>query len=236
METKRHPFSLSIVVPVYNEILALENGLTTVSTFLESHGFDHEILVVESGSTDGTGEKCDVLAGVLPHVRVIHEGARNGFGSAIKLGYQQARKDLVWIITVDLFFPLEAIFEAMPLLAQYDYVASYRSEDTRGLYRKMQSFVYNKLITLTLGLKVRHVNSGFKVIKRQLLSHVDLTSRGWFVDAELLYHLQKDGRTFVEIPVPLFDRTQGRSSVGALAFVKVLKEWWAFLRTCRLRG
>jgi dolichol-phosphate mannosyltransferase len=226
-------FSLSVIVPVYNECQALEHGLRTVSGFLQEHGFDHEILVIESGSTDGTGEKCDALAGVLPHVRVIHEGARNGFGAALKLGYAQATKDLVWIITVDLFFPLDAIFAALPLLGRYDYVASYRSQDGRGFGRRLQSFVYNKLITLSLGLKVRHVNSGFKVIRREQVRGIELGSRGWFVDAELLYHLQRAGRTFVEIPVPLIERMQGQSSVGALAFAQVLKEWWAFLRKQR---
>jgi glycosyltransferase involved in cell wall biosynthesis len=231
MEHERHPFSLSVIVPVYNECAALENGLRTISDFLVSHGLDHEILVVESGSTDGTYQKCDELGRVLPNVRVIHEGARNGFGAAVKLGYRHATKDLLWLITVDLFFPLEAIFAALPLLTRVDYVTSYRSTDNRGVRRKLQSFVYNKLITTVLGLKVRHVNAGFKVLKREIAQGIDLTSKGWFVDAELLYRLEKAGRSQAEIPVPLIDRTQGKSSVGALAFVAVLKELWAFLRT-----
>jgi glycosyltransferase involved in cell wall biosynthesis len=229
------PFSLSILVPVYNERQALEHGLRTISDFAQGHGFEHEILVIESGSTDGTYQRCDELARVLPNLRVVHEGARNGFGSAVKLGYQHATKDLVWLITVDLFFPLDAIFAALPLLGRCDYVASFRSEDNRGAYRKLQSFVYNQLITRTLGLKVRHVNAGFKVLKRAVVQDVELSSKGWFVDAELLYRLEKAGRTFVEIPVPLIDRTQGRSSVGPMAFVKVLEELWSFVRRERRR-
>jgi dolichol-phosphate mannosyltransferase len=224
------PFSLSILVPVYNERQALEHGLRAISDFARSHGFEHEILVIESGSTDGTGEHCDELARVLPNLRVIHEGARNGFGSALKLGYRHATKDLVWLITVDLFFPLDAIFTALPLLSRHDYVASYRSQDNRSAYRRLQSFLYNQLITRALGLKVRHVNAGFKVLKRAVVQDVELTAKGWCVDAELLYRLEQAGRTFVEIPVPLIDRTQGRSSVGPLTFLKVLGELWAFVR------
>ncbi len=231
MESSPSPYSLTILVPVYNEIQALETGLRTMSEFAVRHGFDHEILVIESGSTDGTGDKCDELARVLPNLRVIHEGARNGFGSAVQLGYREARKDLIWLITVDLFFPLDAIFQALPLLASVDYVTSFRSEDNRGFGRKAQSFVYNRLIAGVLGLKVRHVNAGFKVLKREIVKDLTLTSRGWFVDAELLCRLQEAGRTFAEIPVPLIDRTQGKSSVGPLAFVAVLKEMRAFMRS-----
>ena len=231
MDPRARNSSLSIIVPVYNESRALEPGLRTISDFVEGHGFDYEILVVESGSTDGTFEKCDALARSLPRLRVIHEGARNGFGSAVKLGYRHATKDLIWLITVDLFFPLEAIFDALPLLSTCDYVVSFRSDDNRGMRRKVQSFAYNRLITTVLGLKVRHVNAGFKVLKREIAQKLKLTSNGWFIDAELLYRLKEAGYSFAEIPVPLIDRTKGTSSVGAMAFVGVLKELWTFLRT-----
>ncbi len=233
MDPARQPFSLSVIVPVYNERVALEGGLRAISEFLVHHDFDHEILVVESGSTDGTYERCDELCTMLPNIRIIHEGARNGFGAAVKLGYRHATKDLLWLITVDLFFPLEAIFAALPLLAGVDYVTSYRSQDNRGLRRKLQSFVYNKLITSVLGLKVRHINAGFKILKRSIAQDIELTSKGWFVDAELLYRLQKSGYSHAEIPVPLIDRTRGKSSVGPLAFVAVLKELRTFIRSQR---
>lgn len=236
MDPERQPFSLSVIVPVYNERVALESGLRAISDFLVHHDFDHEIVVVESGSTDGTYEKCDELRSILPNMRIIHEGARNGFGSAVQLGYRHATKDLLWLITVDLFFPLDAIFAALPLLASFDYVTSYRSQDNRGLRRKLQSFVYNKLITGILGLKVRHINAGFKVLKRDIVQNIDLISKGWFVDAELLYRLEKSGRSHAEIPVPLIDRTRGKSSVGPLAFWSVLKELRAFMRSERSNG
>jgi glycosyltransferase involved in cell wall biosynthesis len=229
MESKQ--FSITVLIPVYNEADALVRGIETISKFMVANHLDHELLLIESGSTDGTDVRCDELAQRLPSVRVVHEGARNGFGSALKLGYRLAEKDLVWLVTVDLFFPLEALFDALPLLEHNDYVLSYRSQDNRGRYRRFQSFVYNRLIRLVLGLRVRHVNSGFRVLKRQIVQSIALKSRGWFIDAELLYRLQHAGYRSATIPVPLIDRANGRSSVRTLTFVAVLKELREFLRT-----
>lgn len=228
MEKQR--FSITVLVPVYNEANALVPGIETISRFMVDNKFDYELLLIESGSTDGTSTRCDELAKRLPNVRVVHEGARNGFGSAIKLGYKLAEKDLVWLVTVDLFFPLEAVLQALPLLESNDYVLSYRSEDNRTRYRKFQSFVYNRLIRLVLGLRVKHVNSGFKILKRHIVQSVNLRSKGWFIDAELLYRLQQAGYRSATIPVPLIDRTNGRSSVRTLTFLAVLKELREFLR------
>ena len=71
---------------------------------------------------------------------------------------------------------------------------------------------------------MRHVNSGFKLFPRHLVADMPIESNGWFVDAEVLFRLQRQGLTYAEIPVELVDRSLGRSSIGRLAFVKVLGE------------
>ncbi len=217
-------FSVSVIVPVYNEATALENALVNIDSFLSEHFANYEIIVVESGSTDGSGEICDRFAARLPRLRTIHEGERRGFGSALKLGYKQATKDLAWLVTVDIPFPLEAILEALPLLEKYDCVLSYRSKDPRALHRRFQSIVYNLLVKIALGLKVRQSNSAFKVFRASTAQSLRLRSNGWFIDAETLYRLEQLGVSWVEIPVELKERAVGRSSVSPLTFVAVLKE------------
>jgi glycosyltransferase involved in cell wall biosynthesis len=233
VETK---YSLSVIVPVYNEVALVSPSTAVIDDFCAQHFRDYEVLIIESGSTDETGEKCDEVARERSHVRVIHEGARNGFGSAIRLGYRAATKDLILLTTLDLSFSLESTLVALPHLESCDYVVSYRSADTRKWTRKIQSFVYNMLITRLLGLEVRHVNSGFKLLRRSMVHDMPIESNGWFVDAEVLFRLQQAGFTFAEIPVALIDRVEGRSSVGAFAFLKVLAELVRFeLKTVRRR-
>lgn len=229
-------WSLSVVVPVYNEAALVEPAIATIDGYLRARWSDYEIVVVESGSTDGTAGACDRLPAQFPAVRVVHEGGRNGFGSAVGLGYREARKSLVWLVTVDHPFPLECLEHAVSLLDQYDCILSYRSADPRPLSRRAQSLVYNGLVRLVLRLPMRHVNSAFKVLKRDVATRLTVRARGWFFDAELLYRIDRAGVSWTEIPVPLLDRGAGRGSVGALTFISVLRELVAFARTERING
>lgn len=187
--------------------------------------------MIESGSTDDSGERCDRVAETHERIRVIHEGARNGYGAAMRLGYADVTCDLVWLVTVDTPFPLESILAAVPLFDQHDCVLSYRSDDPRSIARRLQSLVYNIVVRTLLRLRMRHVNSAFKVYKREMIQALPLQSAGWFLDAEVLYWISRRKIPYAVLPVPLIDRETGESSVGAFAFLAVLRELFEFLRS-----
>jgi glycosyltransferase involved in cell wall biosynthesis len=214
--------SVSAVVPVYNERAALAPAIDQIDRYLAGHVAAYEIIVVESGSTDGTAEACDELTARHPHVRVHHEGRRNGFGSAVRAGAGLATKDWIWPLVVDMPFALESLDLAIPYLDSYDCVLSYRSQDPRGAYRRFQSAVFNGLARRLLGVRVRHVNSAFKLVRRPVMRSLELTSNGWLLDAELLMGLQQRGTRFVEIPVPLVPRVTGRSTIGPKAVARAV--------------
>lgn len=209
-----HPIvSISVITPVYNELTLLEPGILRIDGFLSEHFSDYEILIIESGSTDGTWALSNNLAARVPRVSVVHEGARRGFGSALRLGFSRATKDLVWPVTVDLPFPLETILRVLPLLDRYDCVLSYRTNHSPSLSRRFLSWGYNTLVKAVLGLKVRHVNSAFKLFRRSLIQSFPLTANGWLIDAEILCELTRREVPYVEIPVALVPRTAGLSSI-----------------------
>jgi glycosyltransferase involved in cell wall biosynthesis len=234
-QSRRTDLSVSVVVPVYNEVSLIEPSVAAIEEFLRGIFPRWEILFIESGSTDGSREECDRVAACHPCVRVIHEERRNGFGSAVKLGYRAATMDLVWLITVDLPFPLAAIADALPHLARTGYVISYRSRDERTLLRRIQSWGYRLLVRRLLGLKARHVNSAFKVFRREVIQGIEIGTNSWFIDAEVLYRLQELDVPMAEVPVELVARQAGRSSVGALTFLSLLREMLAFARAERRR-
>lgn len=226
--SEKRKTTISVIMPVYNEPKLLRPSVETIVGFMQEHFETFELVIVESGSTDGTGEQCDALAAEYDCVKVIHEGGRNGFGSALKLGYRSAQYDYCWLVTADIPFPLESILEAEPLLDRYDFVVSYRSEDKRVWTRRVQSLVYNLLVRAWFGLRFRCVNSAFKLLPTKVMAEMPLISRFWFVDAEILYRLTRGGYTSTEIPVPLIDRTEGASSVASNAFIKMLEEMKEF--------
>ena len=226
--------SFTVIVPVYNEADLVIPSLARIDGFMGSWSTDYEILVIESGSTDGSGALCDEATRKSQNVRVIHEPTRAGYGSALRLGFANTTKTFAWIVTLDVPFPLESILTAAPLLDSHDCVLSYRSADPRGIGRRFQSAIYNLLLHVLLGIRARHINSAFKVMRVSVVKEIPLRSAGWFIDAELLYRLQERGITCAEIGVPLVDRSAGASTVGLNTWVGVLREMARFWVRVRL--
>jgi glycosyltransferase involved in cell wall biosynthesis len=223
-------YSISVVIPIYNEAELLADAVHTIHRFVQQHFQDYELLLIESGSRDDSGKICDTLSEELPNTRVHHEGARNGYGSALRTGFQFATKDLVTVITADTPFALESMTDAVPHLSQYDAVLSYRSKDNRKSgFRKVQSLIYNLVIKLALGTRVRHINSAFKLYKRPTIQSLTLISRGWFIDAEIVYWLTRLKIPYTEIPVELIERTGGQSTITLSTPLTLLKELQHFL-------
>jgi dolichol-phosphate mannosyltransferase len=227
--------SFSVIVPVYNEAALVSTSLARIDGFMSSWTSEYEILVIESGSTDGSGMLCDDAARAARTIRVIHEPTRTGYGSALRLGFANAQRAFAWIVTLDMPFPLETILTAAPLLDSYDCVLSYRSKDPRGLGRRFQSATYNLLLHVFLGIHARHVNSAFKVMRVSVVREIPLRSVGWFIDAELQYRLQERGIKCAQIGVPLVDRSAGASTVSAGTWLGVLREAFRFWRDVRLQ-
>lgn len=221
--------SISTIVPVYQEALLVEAALREMDRFLNEHVERYELIVIESGSRDGTAEICSRLAAENPAIRLIREDRPNGFGSAVRLGYRHATMDFIWLVTVDMPFRLDTLMLALPYLSDHDCVFSFRVSDDRSLFRRIQSRVYNTLLQIVLGLEVTQVNSAFKLIRRDLVQGIELISTGWFLDAEVVYRLLEQGACYTEIPTEILVRPGGRSSVRITSWVKVLGELLRFL-------
>lgn len=223
---------LTALMPVYNEIDLCEVALRRLHKFLTENFPDFEIIVIESGSSDGTAEVLDRLVQELINIQVIHETVRNGMGAAIRLGYARASKPYIFLVTADIPFPLETLIRAVPLLNQYDCVLSFRDEDSRSFLRKFQSVVYVWLIKKALDLRMRSVNSAFKLIPTDFVQSLELVSTAWFLDAEILYWISKKGLRYAEISVPLIERTAGVSKVGFAGWVITIGELINFKKQC----
>ena len=225
--------SISIIVPVFNEKECINNAISKINNFFFNEFKDYEILIIESGSTDGTYEICDALAKQYDKVSVFHEDGCNGLGSALKIGFENATKNYVMRIVVDLPFSFDTILNAFSVIKTNDVIFSYRHNDERSIFRKFQSGVFNKIINFSLGLSVKHVNCIPKIYKREIIQSLNIKSNGWFVDAEIVYHIENKNISFIEIPVELIDRIEGQSKVTILTPFYMMKELIAFKKSIR---
>jgi glycosyltransferase involved in cell wall biosynthesis len=227
----KYKHSLSIIIPLYNEAELITSTVDQITAFLSPRLDRYEIIIVESGSTDSSSEICEQLAIMNDHIKLIHEGARNGYGSGLRLGTKFASNEYIWIITADLPFDLIHMDTAMLLLDNYSCVLSFRSQDKRSHLRKIQSLIYNFIVKHTLGLPFKHMNSAFKVLPTELFQNLELISNGWFIDVEVLFYINRSKISYIEIPVPLIDRSKGKSNIGATTFLNVLNEMAKFKKS-----
>ena len=217
--------SLSFVFPMYNEIGNVERCVAEALATGRKITSDLEIVLVDDASTDGCGALADQLALAHPELRVVHHTKNRKLGGALRTGFASATKDWILYIDSDLPIQMDDALRAVPLTADADMVIGNRQGRAEGPKREIMSFVYNRLIRVLFGLKVRDVNFAFKLFRRAVLERITLQSEGSFIDAELLIETHKTGFKIAELPMRYYERTAGVSTLASSSVVlKILHE------------
>jgi glycosyltransferase involved in cell wall biosynthesis len=225
--------TLTFFFPMWNEeemILRTVAAANETGTDLLDGGVlsGYQILIVDDASTDATGKIADELAAADPRVRVIHHPANRKLGGSVRTGLADATTDLVLYTDADMPFDLADLGKALRLLRVYDadIVSAYRFDRTgEGARRSAYSHVYNALVKSLFRLRIRDVNFAFKLIRREVLEHLDLVSEGSFIDAELLAKAQRRGYYIIQFGVDYFPRERGTSTLSSPGvIVNILRE------------
>ena len=224
---------LSIFFPMWNEELYIHRAIRAakeVCDQLVAAGEigDYELIVIDDASTDLTPVYADELAAADPHLRVLHHPVNRKLGGSLKSGFAAATGDLVLYTDADLPFEMIELVRAIRVLRTYDadVVSAYRLDRTgEGPRRAVYSWVYNWIIQLAFGTRLRDINFAFKLCRRTVLDHVTLSSEGSFIDAELVIRAQRAGFSIVQIGVDYFPRTRGVSTLSSPAVIgKIVRE------------
>jgi glycosyltransferase involved in cell wall biosynthesis len=225
--------SLTIFFPAWNEEETIERAVA--AAFDAGDGLVaageiewFEVLIIDDASTDRTPEIADKLAAENERVRVVHHAVNRKLGGSLRTGFAESRGELVLYTDADLPFDMAEAAKAVRLLRIYDadIVSAFRFDRTgEGPRRLVYSYVYNHLVQLLFGLRLRDMNFAFKLVRRRVLEHVDLQSEGSFIDVELLARAQKMGFSIIQFGVDYFPRTRGISTLSSNAVIlTILRE------------
>lgn len=220
--------SLTIFFPCYNEEDNVQRATEAALKAAQLVTDDYEVIIVNDGSRDKTGEIADRLAAEDWHVRAIHHPKNRGYGRALQSGYQGATKDAVFYTDGDLQFDLNEITKLWPLLDDYDVVTGYRIKRMDSFIRKLNSFGWTTLTRLLFRLPVRDINCAFKLFRRQVIADMPLESEGALIDAEVFARAKKAGYRITEVGVHHYPRQYG-SQTGANPFV-ILRAFWELFK------
>jgi glycosyltransferase involved in cell wall biosynthesis len=223
--------SLTVFFPAFNEEANVENMIRQAQKILPEVANEWEIIPVNDGSKDKTGEIIDRLANSDPKIHPIHHEKNKGYGGAVISGYNAAKCDFIFFTDGDLQFDLREITLLIEKLDEGDLILGYRKNRRDSWLRKLNAFLWGSLVKLLFGFRVRDVDCAFKLFKRKVVDKVPLTAGGAMVSTELLAKAWKEKFRFVEVGVNHYPRTAGTQTGAKLSVIlRAFKELFKLYR------
>jgi len=221
---------VSIVIPTYNERENITKLIPHIEDVLSKNSLKGEIIIIDDNSPDGTGRIADKLAKRYKNIRVIHRTSKKGVGSARKLGFSEAKKDIIISMEGDTthnpdFIPhfLKAIKEGADLVIGSRYLPKSKIINW-PLKRRVVSKFANKIANIFAGAKLTDVTSGYRAFTKKMYSKLYIESLGYPFNMEFACESWYRGFRIKEIPITFVHRKKGKSKLS------VLKEFITFLR------
>lgn len=229
---------LTMLIPAFNEEALLEVAVPRIRAAAASIGLPFELVVVDDGSADRTGEILDRLAAADPSIHALHHPQNLGLGGALTTGARHARYDRIIWSPVDSPIPPEQVRTFLAAWTPQTVVVGVRP--ARLGYRRWQhsgSTIYHRLASALLGLHLRDMN-WIHMYPRRLFSEIDLDFTGIVYLAEVLAKAQRLGYRLVEVEAPMVARIKGVATISKPrvlwhTFWDLWRLWW---RMRRFRG
>ena len=209
---------VSIILPVYNEAGHLREEVDRIRSSMDASEFSFEIIVIDDGSNDGSGDLLRVIDGI----RLLQFRQNRGSGSARKYGTMAARGRVVVWTDVDMTYPNDQMPELVRDLVGYDQVVGARrtEEGTVKLLRRPAKWLIRRLAGYLTGVKIPDLNSGFRAFRRDVgLQFLHLLPTGFSCVTTLTMSFLSNGYSIRYIPIDYGARA-GRSKF----------HWWSDTR------
>ena len=202
---------VTIVIPAHNEEHGIEDGIGAVEKALDSSGWEYEIIVVDDGSSDATGERAEQFG-----VNVLRLESNRGYGSALKAGIARAKFDWVVIIDADGTYPSAEIPRMLERVPASDMVVGARIgrnvEDPR--IRRPAKWILRKLAGQLVGQEIPDLNSGLRVIRKSLVEEfAHILPSGFSFTTTITLALISRGYSVSYVPIDYYRRV-GKSKIN----------------------
>lgn len=204
--------SLTVGFPAHNEAENIGPMIDSVRQKVAPLVDDLEIVVVDDGSQDGTGEIVRAMAAEDERIRLVTHPVNLGYGAAVRDAIWSATKDLVFFTDSDRQFDVGELAHFLPRLAEADMVIGYRYSRNDPWHRRLFGHGWSWLVNLLFGYTARDVDCAFKLFRREVIDAIQITSGGAMFSAEFLVRARRAGFRIVEEPVSHYPRLAGKQS------------------------
>jgi len=204
--------AVSVVFPAYNDAGTIASMVVAARLAARRLADDYEIVVVNDGSADHTGEVLSELEAVFPELRVVHHAKNRGYGGALRSGFQAATKELIFYTDGDAQYDpreMESLFAVWG--EGSDFVNGVKMGRSDPLHRAVIGRIYHWFVRLSFGLNLSDVDCDFRLFRRAIFDKVELTKDSGVICVELMKKVQDHGFRIQQVPVHHYHRAYGRS-------------------------
>ncbi|MCK5761112.1 MAG: glycosyltransferase family 2 protein [Candidatus Delongbacteria bacterium] len=212
--------SVSVIIPAFNEELAIEKFLNEVQKFMKKNFSDYEIIVVNDASTDKTP---DIVSSIKNIILITHP-YNKGNGSTVRTGIRNAKKDYVVMLDADGQHDINEIVPVVENLGTYDCVIGARIDNKHGsLHRNLANKFYNALATYVTNIRIEDLTSGYRGFKTNVIKKfLYLFPNGFSYPTTSTMAIIKGGYNLKYIPITAKKRI-GKSKI------KLFRDGFRFL-------
>ena len=230
---------ISIIIPTYNESQNIIKMLKSIGNNLPKN-LHTQAIIVDDNSPDGTGKIVedylkDFKKMANYTIDIIHRTAKNGLGSAILNGIQQAKGDTIVVMDCDFSHPPQIIPKLIESIKKYQCDIAVASRYIKGgkiegwsLKRKLMSKSATLIAKKGLGIDAKDPMSGFFAFKRNIIKELNIDAIGYKILLEIL--VKTKGVNIKEVPYTFRDRELGSSKLGIKTIVDYYKSVWKLYR------
>lgn len=204
--------SISVFFPCYNDRHTIGDLVVEAERQLQQLSDDYEIIVINDGSTDGSGDVLRELTARVPRLTVITHERNRGYGGALRSGFAAATKDLVFYTDGDGQYDVQELAVLLMLLTDdTDFVNGIKMTRQDPSYRVHVGNLHRFLMRWMFWLPINDVDCDFRLIRRRILDGVELRSNSGSICVELVKQAQRAGAGFREVSVHHYARKWGQS-------------------------
>ena len=204
--------SISVFFPCYNDEKTIGQLIQNAHEILKKLNLQHEIIVIDDGSTDNSRSLLKKLKKELPVLKIIFHRQNKGYGGALRSGFKKAKYDLIFYTDGDGQYDVKEMELLFPLMTKdIDVVNGIKMERNDPWYRLAIGKGYNFFVRNLFNLKIFDTDCDFRLIRRSVLKGIKLNCNSGAICVELVKKLQDQSARFREVSVHHYDRLHGQS-------------------------
>ena len=223
-------YKISIIIPALNEQSNINKAVDNVIQSLRTSEINGEIIIIDDGSIDNTGLIAKEYESKYSFVKLIQHKETKGISASYWDGVKYSSAEIVTWIPGDAENDCQEILRYINLMNEVDIVIPFIYNDkVRTWKRRIPSIIYKLIINLSFGTFLNYINGGV-MYRKCIIENIELKSKGFFFQTELLMKCLKKDYFYAEVPLTIRKRKFGGSKAFTLrSFINIIYSFFSIL-------